>query len=153
MKRRDFVKWSSLLSTGMLLKFNGVPLYAFDEGSILHKIAKNSLNDKILVLIEMHGGNDGLNTIVPINQYPSYYNYRANIAIPENGLRKFITLDTNLPDNRQVGLHPDMTAAKAMYDEGNFAVIQNVSYENMNGSHFRSRDVWMMGGGYNDYYN
>ena len=153
MKRRDFVKWSSLLSTGMLMKFNGVPLYAFDEGSILHKIAKNSLNDKILVLIEMHGGNDGLNTIVPINQYPSYYNYRANIAIPENGLRKFITLDTNLPDNRQVGLHPDMTAAKAMYDEGNFAVIQNVSYENMNGSHFRSRDVWMMGGGYNDYYN
>ena len=52
-----------------------------------------------------------------------------------------------------MGLHPDMTAAKAMYDQGNFAVIQNVSYENMNGSHFRSRDVWMMGGGYNDYYN
>lgn len=153
MKRRDFMKLSSLLSTGMLLKFNGVPLYAFDESSLLHKIAKNSLNDRVLVLIEMHGGNDGLNTVIPINQYGQYYNYRANIAIPENGLRKFITLDTNLPDNRQVGLHPDMTAAKAMYDEGNFAVIQNVSYENMNGSHFRSRDVWMMGGGYNDYYN
>jgi uncharacterized protein (DUF1501 family) len=153
MKRRDFMKLSSLVSSGMLMNFNGVPLYAFEGDSLLHKIAKNSLNDKVLVLIEMHGGNDGLNTVIPINQYGQYYNHRANIAIPENGLRKFITLDTTLPDNRQVGLHPDMTAAKAMYDQGNFAVIQNVSYENMNGSHFRSRDVWMMGGGYNDYYN
>jgi len=153
MKRRDFVRLSSVLSSGMLLKFNGVPLYAFSEENVLHQMAKNSLNDKILVLIELHGGNDGLNTIIPLNQYGLYYNNRANIAIPENGLRNYITLDPSLPDNRQVGLHPDMVAAKAMYDEGNMAVIQNVSYENMNGSHFRSRDVWMMGGGYNDYYN
>ena len=63
------MKLSSLVSSGMLMKFNGVPLYAFEGDSLLHKIAKNSLNDKVLVLIEMHGGNDGLNTVIPINQY------------------------------------------------------------------------------------
>ena len=87
------MKLSSLVSSGMLMNFNGVPLYAFEGDSLLHKIAKNSLNDKVLVLIEMHGGNDGLNTVIPINQYGQYYNHRANIAIPENGLRKFITLE------------------------------------------------------------
>ena len=82
------MKLSSLVSSGMLMKFNGVPLYAFEGDSLLHKIAKNSLNDKVLVLIEMHGGNYGLNTVIPINQYGLYYNHRANIAIPENGLRQ-----------------------------------------------------------------
>ena len=53
------MKLSSLVSSGMLMKFNGVPLYAFEGDSLLHKIAKNSLNDKVLVLIEMHGGKDG----------------------------------------------------------------------------------------------
>ena len=60
------MKLSSLVSSGMLMNFNGVPLYAFEGDSLLHKIAKNSLNDKVLVLIEMHGGNDGLNTVIPI---------------------------------------------------------------------------------------
>lgn len=153
MDRRDFLRISSLTGSGMLLKLNGVPLHAFQGNGFLQKIARSSLNDRVLVLIQLHGGNDGLNMVVPINQYGLYYNLRPNIALPQSGVRPYITLDSNLPDNRQVGLHPDMTGAKAMYDEGNMAIIQNVSYENMNGSHFRSRDVWFMGGNYNDYYN
>ena len=116
-------------------------------------MAKSSLNDKILVLIQLHGGNDGLNMVIPINQYGQYYNLRPNIAIPQSGTRHYITLDPSLPANKQVGLHPDMVGAKAMYDDGNMAIVQNVSYENMNGSHFRSRDVWYMGGNYDDYFN
>jgi uncharacterized protein (DUF1501 family) len=146
MERRDFVRLSSLLGTGMLLKLNGIPLYAGETSAMLEEITKSSMNNRVLVLVQLHGGNDGLNMVIPINQYGMYYNLRPNIAIPQSGTRKYITLDANLPSNRQVGLHPDMVGAKAMYDAGKMAVIQNVSYENMNGSHFRSRDIWFMGG-------
>ncbi len=144
---------SSLLGAGALLKLNGVSLFAAEPSGLLQKLAKSSLNDKILVLIQLHGGNDGLNMVIPIDQYGLYYNLRPNIAIPASGTRQYITLDPNLPGNKQVGLHPDMVGTKAMYDEGKLAIVQNVSYENMNGSHFRSRDVWYMGGDYNEYFN
>jgi uncharacterized protein (DUF1501 family) len=153
MDRNEFLRLTALMGSGMLLKLNGVPLHAFEGNGFLKEMAMKSMNDRILVLIQLHGGNDGLNMVLPINQYANYYNLRSNIAIPQTGNRKYITLDENLPDNRKVGLHPDMTGTKAMYDEGNLAIVQNVSYENMNGSHFRSRDVWYMGGGYNDYYS
>lgn len=153
MDRRDFVRMSSLMGTGVLLTLNGVRLHAAEQYGFLQKLAKSSLNDRVLVLIQLHGGNDGLNMVIPIDQYGLYYNLRPNIAIPSSGARQYITLDPNLPSNKQVGLHPDMVGTKAMYDDGNLAIIQNVSYENMNGSHFRSRDVWFMGGDYNDYYN
>ena len=153
MDRREFVRLSTLMGTGVLLSLNGIPLRAAEPDGILQMMAKSSLNDKVLVLIQLHGGNDGLNMVIPIDQYGLYYNLRPNIAIPQSGTRHYITLDPNLPDNQQVGLHPDMTGTKAMYDSGNLAIVQNVSYENMNGSHFRSRDVWYMGGNYNDYFN
>lgn len=153
MDRRDFVRITSLLGTGMLLKLNGIPLHAMEQHGALQYLAKSSLNDRILVLIQLHGGNDGLNTVIPIDQYGLYYNLRPNIAIPASGIRPYIPLDSSLPSNQQIGLHPDMVGVKAMYDNGHAAIIQNVSYENMNGSHFRSRDVWYMGGDYNEYFN
>jgi uncharacterized protein (DUF1501 family) len=139
------------MGSGMLLKLNGVPLHAFQGNGFLEEMAMKSYNDRVLILIELHGGNDGLNMVIPIDQYGNYYNLRPNIAIPQIGSRKYIPLDLSLPDNRKVGLHPDMVGAKAMYDDGNMAVIQNVSYENSNGSHFRSRDIWQMGVNYDEY--
>lgn len=151
MNRRDFARLSALMGTGMLLKLNGVPLYAFQGDGFLKDAATKSLNDRVLILIELHGGNDGLNMVIPIDQYGNYYNLRPNIAIPQIGSRKYIPLDSTLADNKQVGLHPDMIGAKSMYDNGHMAVIQNVSYENCNGSHFRSRDIWQMGVDYDEY--
>ncbi|HLW29342.1 MAG TPA: DUF1501 domain-containing protein [Brumimicrobium sp.] len=151
MNRRDFARLSALMGSGMLLKLNGVPLHAFQGNGVLEEIALKSYNDRVLILIELHGGNDGLNMVIPIDQYGNYYNLRPNIAIPQTGSRKYIPLDLSLPDNKKVGLHPDMIGAKAMYDDGNMAVIQNVSYENSNGSHFRSRDIWQMGVSYDEY--
>lgn len=110
MKRKDFLKLSSLAGSGLLLNLNGINLHAMTENSFLKNIAKSSTNDRILVLIQLHGGNDGLNMVIPINAYGDYYNLRPNIAIPQTGSRKYITLDNNLPSNKQVGLHPDMTA-------------------------------------------
>src|SRR5690554_4487546 len=151
MNRRDFARLSALMGSGMLLKLNGVPLHAFQGNGVLEEMAMKSYNDRVLILIELHGGNDGLNMVIPIDQYGNYYNLRPNIAIPQTGSRRYIPLDLTLPDNKKVGLHPDMVGSKAMYDDGNMAVIQNVSYENSNGSHFRSRDIWQMGVSYDEY--
>lgn len=102
----------------------------------------------------MHGGNDGLNALIPVEAYDLYYKRRANIAIPaKNSLRKMITLDSTLAPEAQVGLHPDMIGMKDLYDRGRMSIIQGVSYKNNNGSHFRGRDISFMGGSFDDYFS
>ncbi|MGQ3012820.1 MAG: DUF1501 domain-containing protein [Flavobacteriales bacterium] len=150
MKRRDFLRTTSAASAGPLL-LGGMPVFANPVNNLLTAWAASSLNDRVLVIVQLHGGNDGLNTVIPVNNYGAYYNVRPNIAIPQSGARKYITLDNSLEDARKVGLHTDMTGAKALYDQGKMALVQNVSYENLNASHFRSRDIWFMGGNYDDY--
>lgn len=152
MNRRNFIDRISKAGAATVF-FSGMPvkLLAIDERTS-HAVLKSN-SDRILILVQLHGGNDGLNTIIPINQYSSYYNLRPNIAIPDHGTRKFITLDSTLGDDQQIGLHPDMTAFKSLYDEGRASVVQNVGYENMNLSHFRGRDIMFMGGGSADNYS
>ena len=118
----------------------------------LTQLAAASQNDRVLVILQMHGGNDGLNCLVPIESYDTYYSLRPNIAIPTpNNTRGYIPLDNTLPDNAKVGLHPDMQAMKSLYDQGRVAIVQGVSYQNNDGSHFRGRDIWLMGGSSEDY--
>lgn len=132
----------------------GIPMKVMGE-NILTKLIRSAdnVNDKVLIILQLHGGNDGMNTLVPVEQYDLYYSRRANIAIPaKNSLRKYIPLDSTLPSEAQVGLHPDMPHIKALYDTGRAAFVQGVSYENNNGSHFRGRDIQFMGGGADDYF-
>ena len=150
MKRRSFLRNIGLASLGPLL-LNGLPVNAMSRTGQLQQLAASSTNGKVLVLIQLHGGNDGLNTLIPINQYNQYRNMRANIAIPESGNRKYIRLDTTLSDSQQLGLHPDMQSFKDLYDRGMASVVQNVGYENINGSHFRSTDIWFTGSDYDEY--
>ncbi len=152
MDRRSFIKKGSLAAASPVFLGN-MNLFPGTMDSMLSKMAMMSENDRVLVIVQLHGGNDGLNTCIPINVYPTYYNIRANVAIPQSGPRKFITLDSTLPDNVQIGLHPDMTAFKDLYDDGKLAVVQSVAYENINGSHFRGRDIFFMGGNYDDYFS
>jgi uncharacterized protein (DUF1501 family) len=109
-------------------------------------------SDNVLIFVQLHGGNDALNTLIPINQYDTYYNYRANIAIPDSGSRKFINVDNTLAIEDQIGLHPDMIGFKELYDQGKATIVQNVGYPDMNMSHFRGRDIVFMGGGATDEY-
>lgn len=130
----------------------GIPIKLMAESPLV-KMARASIdNDRVLIILQMHGGNDGLNTLIPVEAYDMYYSRRANIAIPaKNQSRGYIPLDNTLPSNAQVGLHPDMVNMKAMYDIGRVAVVQGVSYKNNNGSHFRGRDIWFMGGAADEY--
>lgn len=152
MKRRRFIRNISA-AAGVPFALNGVPLKVMGQ-THFNRLAANSDNENVLVILQLHGGNDGLNTIIPIEQYDLYYSRRANIAIPyKTGSRSLIELDSTLASADQVGLHPDMADLKEMYDYGDMAVVQGVSYPRNNGSHFRGRDIWAMGGGADDYYS
>jgi uncharacterized protein (DUF1501 family) len=91
-----------------------------------------SLGDRIFVLVELNGGNDGLNTVVPYTQ-SQYYSYRPTLALRSGEY---------LPITDSVGLHGNMTALKGLYDQGRVAVVQGVGYPNPNRSHFRSTEIW-----------
>ncbi|MQG42095.1 MAG: DUF1501 domain-containing protein [SAR202 cluster bacterium] len=88
--------------------------------------------DPVLVVLQLAGGNDALNTVVPYNN-PKYFDNRPNVLIAE---------DQVLPINDQVGFNPNMGPMKKIYDEGHMAVIQGVGYPTASRSHFRSMDIW-----------
>jgi uncharacterized protein (DUF1501 family) len=151
MKRRDFIQKISMATLPLTL--GGIPMRVMAENS-LTRMAAQSTNDRILVILQMHGGSDGLNAVIPYTDYDLYYSRRPNIAIPlRNSARKMIQLDSTLKPEAQVGLHPDMIGMKDLYDRGRMGIIQGVSYKNNNGSHFRGRDISFMGGSFDKYYD
>jgi uncharacterized protein (DUF1501 family) len=149
--RRDFLK-KLPLAMSIPFTLGGFPMRVMGQ-NVLTRMAAASTNDRVMVILQMHGGNDGLNCCIPVSKYSDYYSKRSNIAIPAaNSIRKYIELDNLLPEDSRIGLHPDMMGMKALYDQGRMTVIQGVSYKNNNGSHFRGRDITFMGGSYDDYF-
>ena len=88
--------------------------------------------DPVLVVLQLSGGNDALNTIVPYGD-PLYMDNRPTVRIAE---------DQVLPINDYIGFNPTLGPIKQMYDEGKVAIIQGIGYPNPNRSHFRSMDIW-----------
>jgi uncharacterized protein (DUF1501 family) len=95
-----------------------------------------SNNDHVLVIVQLSGGNDGLNMVIPISNYNLYYNARTNIAIPENKILK-------LNGVAETGIHPAMTGLQSLFNDGKAKIIQAVGYPQPNFSHFRATDIWM----------
>ena len=92
-----------------------------------------SLTDgPVLVVVQMGGGNDGLNTVVPY-AHDEYYRARPHLAVPRQNLIRVTD---------EIGFHPGLKPFKALYDEGRLAVVQGVGYPNPNRSHFRSMEIW-----------
>ncbi|MBR9920660.1 MAG: DUF1501 domain-containing protein [Bacteroidetes bacterium] len=129
MKRRDFLKRSSVL--GLPLMINGMGLQAMRSSSLFNTL--NTEDDRVLVLINLNGGNDGLNTLIPLDQYDNLANLRSNIIIPQSNI---LTLTDTL------GFHPALSGFKSLFDNANMHVVQSVGYPNQNRSHFRSTDIW-----------
>ena len=88
--------------------------------------------DPVLVVLQLAGGNDALNTVIPYTN-PLYFDNRPNVRVPEEGV---------LPINDEIGFNPNMGPMKKLYDEGHVAVIQGVGYPTASRSHFRSMDIW-----------
>ena len=132
MKRRDFIRHSAHAVTIPALLG---PLGLKGWGKALMKKALET--DKVLVLVYLQGGNDGLNTVVPLNGLSALNNARPHVILPENTLLP-------LPGT-EVGLHPALTGFQSLFSEDRLRIIQSVGYPEQNYSHFRSTDIWMSG--------
>lgn len=144
MRRRDFLKGTLPLALAPLA-LNGIPIRAMGRNLMTSSFTCDDIDDRVLVLVQLHGGNDGLNTLVPIDQYGTYKNLRPLIGIEDTGVRRYINMDSTLPVQKQVGLHPDLVGIKDLYDQGKVNWVMDVSYTNNNGSHFRGTDIWLTG--------
>lgn len=137
MKRREFLVKTVPAATLLPAMISGYSVSALAADSPIVRALMQSATDTdhVLVIIQLAGGNDGLNTVIPISSYSSYVNARSNIAIPQN---RILSLG-----NSGAGLHPSMTGLHNIYNNGNLRVIQAVGYPQPNFSHFRATDIWM----------
>ena len=126
--RRDFLKQ---LGAASVISLAATPPRFLARAAEVAATSKNT-DPRVLVLIQMAGGNDGLNSLVPYGD-PAYYKARPGIGIPKSQV---------LHINDHVGLHPRLTGLKELYDEGNLAIVQGVGYPQTERSHFRSMDIW-----------
>jgi uncharacterized protein (DUF1501 family) len=135
MKRREFIKTGTQFALLPVL-LNGLPLRSLGHPSIMESLHGAFVNtDHALVLIQMNGGNDGLNTVIPVDQYTNLSKARANVMIQQS---KVLILD----DVTGTGFHPAMTHMRNLFNEDKVGVIQGVGYPDQNYSHFRSTDIW-----------
>ncbi len=132
MKRRDFIQ-QSLVGAILPTFLNGFSVQAMGLAS-----PEAIGDDNVLVIIQLNGGNDGLNTVIPIEKYAAYSNARGTIAIPE-------AKALSLTGQTKIKLHPSMTGLQSLYNDGKAAIIQGVGYPNPNFSHFRATDIWNSG--------
>jgi len=138
MRRRDFIKNSVPAAAMLPAIVDGYSVKAFHANSpLLQALMDPTIEtDHVLVIVQLNGGNDGLNMVIPISTYSNYYNARSNVAIPQNSILA-------LNGYANTGLHPSMTGMQSLYNEGKLNIVQAVGYPSPNFSHFRATDIWM----------
>lgn len=132
MKRRNFIKSSVVASTSLMMP------------AFLKSVTPNHMSSrsgKILVVIQLSGGNDGLNTIIPFEN-DIYYNMRPTVAIPKTEV---------LGISDELGFHPSLAPLRDLYNNGELSIINSVGYPNPDRSHFRSMDIWQTASASNEY--
>lgn len=135
MKRRDFIRSAVPAAVVLPSLINGLTVRAFAHAPQIDGLSEAQIDtDKVLVLIQLNGGNDGLHTVVPIDQYDNLANARGGIILSENAILP-------LNGSTTVGLHPAMTGIQQLYDTGKICIVQGVSYPNPSFSHFRATDI------------
>jgi len=133
LKRKEFLQIGSLATATLLVpRF----LKAFEGRNMVPQ------GNKVLVILQLSGGNDGLNTVIPYRN-DLYYKARPRLGIEKS---KVLSLTD------EVGLHPALTELKEIYDDGNLGVLNSVGYPNPDRSHFRSMDIWQSGSNSNEYW-
>ena len=136
MNRRKFLGNTALFSVPMMIQ--GIPVFAGD--GVLHPFLKaltmpNANCDRVFVVIQMNGGNDGINMVVPLDRYSELTNARPNILLPSASVLP-------LTGTATTGLHPAMSGLRDMFNDGKVNLVQGVTYPNPNFSHFQAQDIW-----------
>lgn len=141
MKRRDFVKSSAAASAGVVLA-------PYIMKGLNYKTVRNETlgfedQDTIFIIFEQFGGNDGLNTIIPLHQEAEYINLRPEINIPRADARQFGSSDVFFHPACVDDVHRE--GLLGLLDRGNLAIVQNVGYEDATLSHFTAEQIWLSG--------
>jgi uncharacterized protein (DUF1501 family) len=132
LKRKEFIQLGSLATASIMLpKF----MRAFEKPYMLPP------GNKVLVVLQLSGGNDGLNTVIPLRN-DIYYRERPRLGIDK---------DKALSLSDEAGLHPALTGLKELYDDGSLGILNSVGYPNPDRSHFRSMDIWQTASDSNNY--
>ena len=131
MDRRRFLRTTSMATIG------GLAVRGFSS-PLLAALGSRDLNDRVLVVIQLYGGNDGLNTVIPLDQYDVLAQVRPHVLIPEAQVLSLNGLSGT-------GLHPAMGGLRDLWDDGKLSIVQGVSYPEPNFSHFRATDIWETG--------
>jgi uncharacterized protein (DUF1501 family) len=133
-KRRSFIQTGSLAAASMM-----VPqfLKAFEKKALVPP------GNKVLIVLQLSGGNDGLNTVIPVSN-DLYYKLRPSLSIKKD-------LALNL--TAEAGLHPALKSFRSLYDEGALGIMNGVGYPNPDRSHFRSMDIWQSASDSDKYVN
>jgi uncharacterized protein (DUF1501 family) len=133
-KRKEFIQLGSLATASVMLpKF----LKAFEGKTMVPP------GNKVVVILQLSGGNDGLNTVIPVRN-DLYFKARPRLGIEK---AKALALTD------EAGLHPALTGFKGLYDDGSLGIINSVGYPNPDRSHFRSMDIWQTGSPSNEYWS
>ncbi len=128
--RRTFT--SATLQGSTALAIGAAPPSGWMQSLSATLSSQPSSQDRVLVVIQLTGGNDGLNTIVP-HTNELYYKARPKLAISKEDVLKF---------NSDIGLHPSMRGIASLIEDKKFCIVQGVGYPNPNRSHFESMDIW-----------
>jgi uncharacterized protein (DUF1501 family) len=148
MNRRKFIN-NSVKACASTFFLNQLTQSSFAQSTLMKAIMA-SCTDNILVIVQLAGGNDGLNTIIPLDQYskalalPNSSGGRSNILIPET---KVLTLS----GLSNTAFHPVMGGLRDLYNSGSMSFVQGCGYPNPDYSHFRSTDIWMTGSDSNQF--
>jgi uncharacterized protein (DUF1501 family) len=130
MNRRNFLRSSAAATIG------GLTVRGFS--SPLLGPLRSADDDRVLVIVQLFGGNDGLNTVIPLDQYGVLATKRPNVLIPESAVLPLTGLTGT-------GFHPAMGGLRDLWEDGKLNIIQGVSYPEPNFSHFRATDIWETG--------
>jgi len=134
--RREFLR----KSLGLVAAASTVPTFLSRTAlALTNPFAAPLLNasgdERVLVVVQLGGGNDGMNTVIPFG-HEAYYRARPTLAVPPDKIVRI---------NNELGLHPNLAALKNLYDTGKLAIVQGVGYPNPDRSHFRSMEIWQSG--------
>mgnify|MGYP001291021362 FL=1 len=149
MKRRQFVKLTSTASAAGLLPIELNASYRF-----LNNNFNCDFSNRKIVLIDLKGGNDGLNTVIPLNVYSDYVNMRPTVHVPSSLALPLSNLDSSLlGTNQDIAFHPAFSGMYDLFQNDQLRVIQSVGYPSANKSHFASIDIYNTGNDGNNWNN
>jgi uncharacterized protein (DUF1501 family) len=149
MKRRKFIKLTSTASAVGLL-----PIQLDTSFKFLNNFSNCDFSNRKIVLIELAGGNDGLNTVIPLDVYSDYVQMRPTLHVPSSNALHLNTIDSSIQGtNQDIAFHPAFSGMYNLFDQDQLHIIQSVGYPSQNKSHFASIDIYNTGNDGNNWNN